>query len=67
VEEPKPLYRTLREQRSLLNSLVAMQAKRSGQPHAHIHADLRRRAGGPPVAQASVAQLQARIDLLRRG
>lgn len=64
--EPQPLYRTLREQRSLLNSLVAMQAKRSGQPHAHIHAELRRRAGGPPVAQASVAQLQARIDLLRR-
>lgn len=67
VVEPAPLYRTLREQRSLLNSLVAMQAKRSGQPHAHIHAELRRRAGGPPVAQASVAQLQARIDLLRRG
>jgi superfamily II DNA or RNA helicase len=65
--ESKPLYRTLREQRSLLNSLVAIQARRSGQPHAHIHADLRRRAGGPPVAQASVAQLQARIDLLRRG
>ncbi len=66
AEEPKPLYRTLREQRSLLNSLVAVHARRSGQPHAHIHADLRRRAGGPPVAQASVAQLQARIDLLRR-
>ncbi len=65
--EPAPLYRTLREQRRLLNSLVALQAKRSGQPHSHIHAELRRRAGGPPVAQASVAQLQARIDLLRHG
>jgi superfamily II DNA or RNA helicase len=64
--EPKPLYRTLKEQRSLLNSLVAMHAKRTGMPHAHIHADLRRRAGGPPVSQASVAQLQSRIDLLRR-
>ncbi len=63
--EPKPLYRTLKEQRSLLNSLVALQAKRSGVPHAHVHADLRRRVGGPPVARASVAQLQARIDLLR--
>jgi len=63
--EPKPLYRTLKEQRSLLNSLVAVHAKRSGLPHAHVHADLRRRAGGPPVSQASVAQLQARIDLLR--
>lgn len=66
-QETKPLYRTLKEQRTLLNSLVAMQAKRSGEPHSHIHAELRRRAGGPPVPQASVAQLQARIDLLRRG
>jgi superfamily II DNA or RNA helicase len=66
-QESKPLYRTLKEQRTLLSSLVAMQAKRSGEPHAHIHAELRRRAGGPPVPQASVAQLQARIDLLRRG
>ena len=65
-QSPPPLYRTLREQRSLLNSLVAVHAKRSGMPHAHIHADLRRRAGGPPVSQASVTQLQARIDLLRR-
>lgn len=63
---PTPLYRTLREQRSLLNSLVAIQAKRSGMPHSHIHADLRRRVGGPPVSQASVAQLQARIDVLRK-
>lgn len=63
---PPPLYRTLREQRSLLNSLVAIEAKRSGMPHAHVHAEVRRRAGGPPVAEASVTQLQARIDLLRR-
>ncbi|MEO7348622.1 MAG: DEAD/DEAH box helicase [Terrimesophilobacter sp.] len=63
---PVPLYRTLREQRTLLNTLVAIQAKRSGLPHSHIHADLRRRVGGPPVSQASVAQLQARIDVLRK-
>lgn len=65
-QSPPPLYRTLREQRALLNSLVAIHAKRSGMPHAHIHADLRRRVGGPQVSQASVAQLQARIDVLRR-
>ncbi|MEO7148047.1 MAG: DEAD/DEAH box helicase [Terrimesophilobacter sp.] len=64
--ESQPLYRSLKEQRSLLNSLVALRARRSGQPHGHIHAELRRRVGGPPVSQASVAQLQARIDLLRR-
>jgi hypothetical protein len=57
----------LREQRTLLNSLVGMRAKASGEPHSHIHAELRRMCGGPPVATASVAQLQARIDYLRRG
>lgn len=67
ASEPKPLYRTLKEQRTLLNSLVAIQAKRTGMPHSHVHAELRRRVGGPPVGQASVAQLQARIDHLRRG
>lgn len=61
-----PLYRTLREQRTLLNSLVGMRAKLSGEPHGHIHAELRRVCGGPAVAQASVTQLQARIDYLRR-
>lgn len=67
VQESKPLYRTLKEQRGLLNSLVASRAKRTGEPHAHIHAELRRRCGGPPVGQATVAQLQSRIDFLRRG
>ncbi len=65
-EEPPPLYRTLKEQRTLLNSLVGMRAKLSGEPHAIIHAELRRICGGPAVPQASVTQLQARIDLLRK-
>lgn len=65
-EQPPPLYRTLREQRTLLNTLVGMRAKISGEPHGLIHAELRRVCGGPAVAQASVAQLQARIDYLRR-
>jgi superfamily II DNA or RNA helicase len=67
TEEPPPLYRNLKEQRSLLNTLVGARAKRTGEPHAIIHAELRRRVGGPAVPQASIAQLQARIDLLRRG
>jgi superfamily II DNA or RNA helicase len=66
-EEPAPLYRNLQEQRKLLNSLVGMRAKATGEPHGIIHAELRRIAGGPAVSQASVTQLQARIDLLRRG
>lgn len=65
-EENKPLYRTLKEQRSLLNSLVGLYAKNTNQPHGLVHAELRRTCGGPAVPQASVTQLQARIDFLRR-
>lgn len=63
---PQPLHRTLREQRQLLNSLVGLYARQSGQPHGVVHAELRRICGGPAVAHATVAQLQARIDVLRR-
>ena len=63
---PPPLYRTLKEQRTLLNSLVGMRAKLTGEAHGLIHAELRRLCGGPAVATATVAQLQARIDLLRK-
>jgi superfamily II DNA or RNA helicase len=63
---PPPLYRTLKEQRSLLNSLVGLWAKNTGEPHGLVHAELRRACGGPPVPQASVTQLQARIDYLRK-
>ncbi len=66
-EQPPAMYRTLKEQRSLLNSLVGMRSKVSGEPHGLIHAELRRVHGGPAVAQATVTQLQARIDSLRRG
>lgn len=62
----QPLHRTLREQRKLLNSLVSISAKQNGEPHSHVHARLRKQCGGPPVSQASVTQLQARIDVLRR-
>jgi superfamily II DNA or RNA helicase len=64
--EPAALYRTLKEQRALLNSLVGMWSKLSNEPHGMVHAELRRLCGGPAVAQASVTQLQKRIDLLRR-
>jgi superfamily II DNA or RNA helicase len=66
-EQPPPaLYRTLKEQRSLLNSLVGLYAKNTNEPHGLIHAELRRVCGGPAVAQASVTQLQSRIDYLRK-
>lgn len=63
---PAPLYRTLKEQRSLLNALVGLYAKNTSEPHGLIHAELRRVCGGPAVPQASVTQLQARIDTLRK-
>lgn len=63
---PAALHRTLKEQRQLLNSLVGLYARQSGEPHGAVHAELRRLCGGPAVSHATVAQLQARIDLLRR-
>ncbi|MFC7790393.1 DEAD/DEAH box helicase [Microbacterium sp. MAHUQ-60] len=63
---PAPLHRTLREQRQLLNSLVGLYARQSGEPHGSVHAELRRVCGGPAVAQATVTQLQSRIDVLRK-
>ncbi|MET0736565.1 MAG: DEAD/DEAH box helicase [Microbacterium sp.] len=62
---PAPLHRTLKEQRQLLNSLVGLYARQSGEPHGSVHAELRRLCGGPAVPQATVAQLQTRIDVLR--
>jgi superfamily II DNA or RNA helicase len=67
AEQPQALFRDLKEQRKLLNTLVGMRAKQSGDPHALIHAELRRVCGGPAVAQATVTQLQSRIDYLRKG
>jgi superfamily II DNA or RNA helicase len=66
TDVPPPLYRTLKEQRSLLNSLVGLYAKTVGQPHGLVHAELRRVCGGPAVQQASVTQLQSRIEWLRK-
>ena len=66
AESPEALHRTLGEQRKLLSSLVGMYAKVSGEAHKDIHTELRRVCGGPAVAQASVTQLQKRIELLRR-
>lgn len=67
ANQPQPLYRTLKEQRTLLNNLVGRRAKVCNEPHGLIHAELRRFCGGPAVAQATVSQLQTRIDYLSKG
>lgn len=47
--------------RRQLNALVAARHHHTGQPHGKIHAELRRRCGGPPSAQATIEQLEERI------
>ncbi|MFV0451968.1 MAG: DEAD/DEAH box helicase [Propioniciclava sp.] len=59
------LHRALATRRKELNSLVSQYAHARGVPHSHIHAELRRQAGGPPLARASTEQVDARISLIR--
>ncbi|WP_438358266.1 DEAD/DEAH box helicase [Buchananella hordeovulneris] len=59
-------HRLRAAKRKELQSLVSAWARRCGEPHANVHADLRRRSGGPEVAKATTEQIQARIDMLRR-
>lgn len=58
-------HRRLAELRKELNALVGAWARRSGQPHGSVHAELRRRTGGPEVARATAEQLEARTAQLR--
>lgn len=65
VPDQVALHRALAAQRKQLNGLVAQYARRKGVPHSHIHADLRRHCGGPPLAQATTEQVQQRIATVR--
>ncbi|QNV40728.1 DEAD/DEAH box helicase [Rothia amarae] len=57
-------HRQLKDLRNKLAKNVSAYAVRSGKPHGSIHNELRRVCGGPPVAQASAEQIQARLDKL---
>lgn len=59
------LHRALESKRKQLNSLVAQYARTKGVPHSHVHAELRRQCGGPPLAQASTDQVDARVAMIR--
>ncbi len=48
-----------------LNDCVKAYARQSGSSQAIVHGDLRRVCGGPEVARASAAELQARIEKIR--
>ena len=59
-------HREVAALRKELHQLVGAWARRTGQPHASVHAELRRACGGPPVPQAGAEQVRTRIDTLRR-
>lgn len=62
---PVTQHGQLRDLRRELNALVSAAHHRIGKPHGWIHNELRRLCGGPPVAAATSAQLQARIQAVR--
>ena len=59
------LHRALATRRKELNMLVSQYARVKGMPHSHVHAELRRQCGGPPLAAATSDQVEARITMIR--
>ncbi|GAB2920606.1 DEAD/DEAH box helicase [Nonomuraea fastidiosa] len=59
-------HEQIAELRRELNGLVGAWNHRTGQPHGVIHNELRRACGGPPIAQATLEQIQERIAMIRR-
>lgn len=49
-----------------LHGLVGAWHHRTGQPHGVTHSQLRKTCGGPAAPQATAAELQKRIDLVRQ-
>jgi superfamily II DNA or RNA helicase len=65
VPEPATAGQHRAALRRQLHALVAAHHHRTGLPHGKIHAELRQRCGGPPSAQATIAQLADRIAAIR--
>jgi superfamily II DNA or RNA helicase len=64
-ERPVVSHQQLLGLRKELHTLVGAWHHQSGLPHGVIHNDLRRSCGGPPAAQATAAELKARIEKVR--
>jgi superfamily II DNA or RNA helicase len=64
-DRPVVTHQQLLSLRKELHTLVGAWHHQSGLPHGSIHNDLRRSCGGPPAAQATAAELRARIDRVR--
>jgi superfamily II DNA or RNA helicase len=58
-------YEQVTALRRRLSAMVSAYALAKGRPHGWVHAELRRRTGGPPTAQATAEQLEARIAALQ--
>jgi len=58
---PVVTHRELLELRKRLNTMVSAYTHQSGKPHGVIHNELRRVCGGPPSAEATAGQIEARI------
>ena len=59
-------HRAMALRRKELNSLVSAYARKTGAPHAVVHADLRKGCGGPALDQASAEHVGQRIEMIRR-
>lgn len=59
-------HRVRAAKRKELSHLVSSWSRRSGEPHAMVHTQLRQRCGGPEIALATTEQIEARIALLRQ-
>ncbi|NLU66567.1 DEAD/DEAH box helicase [Streptomyces sp. HNM0574] len=62
---PVVTHKELLGLRKQLNTLVGAYVHQSGKPHGVIHNELRRACGGPPSAEATAGQLEARIEKVR--
>jgi superfamily II DNA or RNA helicase len=68
AEQPVQIadHRALAAARKELSSLVGAYARRTGAPHAVVHAKLRSTCGGPAVPEADLTQVKDRVDTVRR-
>ena len=62
---PQSTRERLQTLRKELNTLVALHNHKTRKPHGKIHNELRAHCGGPPVAMATIDQLEERIATLR--
>jgi superfamily II DNA or RNA helicase len=58
-------HRAMAATRKELNALVSAYARKTGAPHAVVHADLRKSSGGPALDQADAEQVAQRIQIIR--